>query len=67
MTEWKVYLNGKHIISIFYDGNMSAEDIRKRLIEYRHYDSRIVVKKANKNDWIGSLDIEPIKFGDIEL
>jgi len=67
MTEWKVYLKGKHIVSIFYDGKLSADDIRKRLIEYRHYDSRIVVKKATRNDWVGSLDVLPLEFGDIEL
>ena len=68
MVEWKVYLNDKHILSVFFDGNFSAEDVRKFLIEERKCDNRIVIKKVvKKNNWLGSIDIEPLDFGNIEI
>ena len=45
-TAYDVYLNGKHIDTVFYTGYDGPEEVKKSLIDHDGYDPRIVVKKA---------------------
>lgn len=47
MIAWNVYLNGRLIDTVFATG-YDAEEMRKSLIDHDGYDSRIIVRKAQK-------------------
>ena len=53
--EWKVYLNGKNIDTVFYQLGIDAEEVRKGLIDHDGYDSGITVKKGKV---IGKEDVD---------
>jgi hypothetical protein len=49
MTEFKVYLRGKHIDSVFYSSNkVTASDVKRSLIDHDNYDPSINVRKVGK-------------------
>jgi hypothetical protein len=62
LTEWKVYLHGKCIDSVFYDSDFTADEVRSSLINHDGYDNRIVVKKAKKDGFFGTLDMGSIEI-----
>lgn len=49
-TAWKVYLNGKHIDTVFYTTSETAESVKRSLVNHDGYDYRIVVKKEGKEN-----------------
>jgi len=56
-TEWEVYLetgrytSDDHIDTVFYDSDMSKEEVTKSLIDHDGYDPAIYLIKVN-NDFI---------------
>jgi hypothetical protein len=48
MDEWNVYLRGKLIDIVFYNRGMTADEVRRSLIDHDNYDSGIHVRKAVK-------------------
>ena len=48
MQGFKVYLDGKHIDTVFYTVGNTAEDVKNSLINHDGYDYRIVVKKERR-------------------
>lgn len=48
MTEFKVYLRGKYIDSVFYTGKVTSKDVKESLINHDGYDSKINVRKVGK-------------------
>jgi len=49
MIAWAVYLNGKHIDTVFYLPEVTAQEVREGLIKHDGYDSEIVVQREKKN------------------
>jgi hypothetical protein len=45
---WNVYLRGKRIDSVHYDGSMDADDVKRSLVNHDGYDSEITVRRAPK-------------------
>ncbi len=45
MNNWKVYLNGKHIDTVFYCVSMSADQVKTSLIEHDGYPQEIKIYK----------------------
>lgn len=41
---WDVYLEGKHIDTIFYTTPVTAQEVLRSLIDHDGYDSRITVE-----------------------
>ena len=46
MQAFRIYLHGKHIDTVFYVSSMTADDVRRSLINHDGYDSRIAVRKG---------------------
>ena len=44
MTAWKVYLNGKHIDTVFFINSMSEAEVLLQLINRDGYDPMIRIK-----------------------
>jgi hypothetical protein len=42
---WNVYLGGKLIDTVWFDEDMSAEDVRRSLINHDGYDPAITVRR----------------------
>ena len=52
-TSFDVYLNGSMIDTIFYfNSKMSADEVKKVLIDRDGYDSSIRVVKGKKRSWL---------------
>jgi hypothetical protein len=47
MQAFKVYENGKHIDTVFFVESMTAEEVRKSLINHDGYSEEITVKKGH--------------------
>lgn len=48
MNAWKVTLNGAVIDIVFYNNNISAEEVKRGLIDHDGYDPRINVRRDKK-------------------
>lgn len=44
MCVWDVFLNGKKINTVFYNNGISAEDVKKSLVEHDGFNTNIKVK-----------------------
>ena len=51
MTEWEVYLNKKHIDTVFYLPSCELEDVRSMLINHDGFDPDIELVKREKRSW----------------
>ncbi len=47
MSSFDVTLNGKWMDTVFYDSDISAEEVKKSLIEHDGYNPGIVVRRRN--------------------
>jgi hypothetical protein len=45
---WNVYLRGRKIDTVFYDADITADDVRRSLINHDSYDARIIVRRDNR-------------------
>jgi len=45
---WRVTLAGKHIDTVFFNADMSADDVKRSLIGHDGYDPAIVVRRDNR-------------------
>lgn len=45
MQAWNVYLNGRNIDKVFFVEDMSAEDVKRSLVNHDGYHQDIFVKK----------------------
>ena len=43
---WDIFLNGKHIDTVFYAPDCDRDYVRRSLINHDGYDSRIVVRRS---------------------
>lgn len=46
MKAYDVYLNGKHIDTVFWVDNSDADEVKHSLINHDGYDKRIIVKQV---------------------
>lgn len=46
MIAWKIWLNRKHIDTVYFSANMSASEIRRQLVMHDGYDDNIKVYKS---------------------
>lgn len=44
-----IYLHNKHIDTVFFDEDMTAEEVKRSLINHDGYHPKIVVRKAASN------------------
>jgi hypothetical protein len=45
-NKWNVYLRGKLIDSVFYNNSVTAEEVKKGLVDHDGYPSNITVRKG---------------------
>ena len=49
MDAWKITLNGHMIDMVFYDKGITAEEVKKSLIDHDGFDPRINVRKSKQD------------------
>lgn len=49
-TAWNVYLNHKKIDTVFYDKDISKDEVKQSLIEHDGYDPNITIKRSKVLD-----------------
>ncbi len=43
---WNVYLRGKLIDTVWYDADISADDVKRSLVNHDGYDAAITIRKG---------------------